>query len=71
MISSGITGGACASLIRALVSSEKEFDVDQAVLFPLTKAEMVSHSVYAWNRGSACDFVGPRQVHTLWAAKYR
>ena len=43
MIFSGITGGACASLIRALVGSGKEFHVDQAVLFPCpTEAEMVS-----------------------------
>ena len=56
----GITGGACASLIRALVSTGKEFHVDQAVLFPCpTKAETVSHPVNAWKKGSARDFLGP------------
>ena len=54
MISSEIKGGACASLIRALVSSGKEFHVDQAVLFPCpTKAETVSHPINTWNKGSA------------------
>ena len=72
MISSGITGGACASLIRALVSTGKEFHVDQAVIFPCpTKAETMSHPINAWNKRSARYFVGPRWVHTLCAAKYR
>ena len=71
MIYSGITGGACASLIRALVSSGKEFHVDQAVLFPCpAKAEMAAHPVNAWNKGSGHAFVGPKQVHILWATKY-
>ena len=71
MIYSGITGGACASLIRALVSSGKEFHVDQAVLFPCpAKAEMVAHPINAWNKGSGHAFVGPRQVQILWATKY-
>ena len=53
MIYSGITGGACASLIRTLVSSGKEFHVDQAVLFPCpAKAEIAAHPVNARNKGS-------------------
>ena len=28
-------------------------------------------SVNAWNKGSGHAFVGPRQVHILWATKYR
>ena len=52
MLFSGITDGACASLIRALGSTGKEFHVDQAVLFSCpTEAEMVSHPVNAWNNG--------------------
>ena len=64
--------GACASVIKAPVSSGNEFQVVHAVVFPWpTNANTVSHPVSAWNIRRASDLSDPKQEDILWAAKYR
>ena len=47
------------SSLKSLVTSEKDFQVSYAVLFPLpSKADTVSHPKKAWKTGSARRHVG-------------